>query len=448
MDKLPRGILRVTYPTADGVVIKYRVRIRSEKKGIHDRLFAKIGDAKLFLADPTAYQQAEASEAAAAQSQQIGSRTDEEIQERRTQRNFRNTHADPLLDKLFAAYLDEKAYLKTSQAWLARNRHNSLKSFLKILSRTPVENVPGGMDLRSYLMGKSPEIQRIPQKPLGELNASEVGALQIDSYIKARQREGKKRATILKELSILKRTFVRLPKLFPFAAKLDRNPVELYDKELFSAQIKAEASEAKPRRIATSNLETIEAYLGQQKNQQALWAFRLSLATAIRRAEVLELRKDQIHPTHLALTFTKTKKPRNVFLTGEAQELLKAILAQNFTPAADPKLFSLTYVNNYKIWQRMTKAHPELKGITFHTLRKEAISRAILTLAQANQNMPSLFVGAFLGVGNVERFQKEWIDPTLTQPNHDSQAGVLASVGHNNAQTTLKHYLDIASPEK
>jgi hypothetical protein len=94
----------------------------------------------------------------------------------------------------------------------------------------------------------------------------------------------------------------------------------------------------------------------------------------------------------------------------------------------------------------MVKAHPELDGVNFHRLRKEAISQAILKLTAEATNaaaVPSLFLGTFLGASNIERFQEEAIKPVLETPDHSTQGGILKSGGHSSPNTTAGHYFEI-----
>lgn len=452
MEKLPRGILRVEYQTSDGLVIKYRVRIRSTKKGQHDRLFATLKEAKLFATDPTAFLAAEAEEKAAL------APVARDTAANRAARGFKNRYGDPLLKHLFAEYLKDQMALyeakkgDTLNPWLLKNKLNSLKSFLNIIGKTAVEYLPPHLSLPAIAQ-KAPQpaagdqiATRIPQQPLEEFNFSQVTYRQINHYIRQRAATGVKQATVLKEISILKRVLGQVPHTAVYS-DLDfskwQNPCDGYNRDLVKL---CKAAGDKPRRISGDRLTTITAFLKAQKNPQALFVYELALATGMRRAEVLTLTPEQIHPNYIQLTETKTGKPRKVYLLPEAQALLKEISDQKFDPEGK-RLFTLTFGNLQKIWQRMVKANPELDGVNFHRLRKEAISQAILKLTAEATNaaaVPSLFLGTFLGASNIERFEEEAIKPLVETPNHDTQAGILTSNGHGSPNVASGHYFEIA----
>lgn len=436
--EIPKGILPVSYPLANGEEgLKYRVRIR-RKSGSYDRYFDKLSHAKAFKANPEAFlaSEAEANPPTPPERDTAGNRR---------RNHLKNQHYDPKLKNLFQSYLEEKAYLKDSNDFLARNRHNSLKSFLNVIATTRVAYLPTYKKLEDFLVrdDKGREILgRLPHEYFGEFNASQVGAIQMDSYIKTRKLDGKARATILKELSILKKVFSRINKLSPFAAGLDRNPADLYDRELLDPRTFPKKD--KPRRIASAQLATIEAYLKSQKHPEVFYVFKLALLTGLRRAEVLLLERDQIKDTYLDLVYTKTGAPRRVFLLPAAKDLLAEIQDKQFNQDG-PRLFTLTFTNLQKIWQRLQQAHPEVALINFHVLRKEAISQNIMNLV-GQANLPPLFLAQFFGASNAEKFAAEYIDP-LKEPDLSHQAGVLQSNGHKSPNTTNNHYLDIRNPD-
>lgn len=174
--------------------------------------------------------------------------------------------------------------------------------------------------------------------------------------------------TVLKEISLYSAVFT-------FAQKelflLNENP--------FFGLKKPKKPKSRNRRILQSEIEKIIAELkyevGQKpkiSSQYVAWAFLFAMETAMRRGEILAIRKKHIFSDHIHLEDTKNGESRDVPLTKQARELL-SLISHN-----DDRLIPMTE-NAFRLQFERTKAKIGLEDLHFHDTRHEAITRLVNT---------------------------------------------------------------------
>jgi integrase len=448
--KLPKNISEVEYKTAGGKVRKYQVRMQIKGEKIN-RLFDTVSEADAF---------AKACRAGGGAPQPIPPTTaptassptpSPEPQGRPSLLRFaKNPSGDPTidrdpalrqqfldnmfkkgaplsyyLDKYFQQYYAIPDGQKEKVEWRKLKQSLSLESYIRTLKNTEIRFVDPTL---AKLMPGGQEHENLPLVPLGKIFIPDLTHIAINHYIKARKDAGRKDATILKEISVLKGALNSLKHLGYGQWQTLINPVDHYDRRLLSLPAKS------AQRISPDELDRIKAQLWGCSNPEVELIFWLAYHTAMRKGEVINLRHDQLNAAgYVELTYkdTKTKTARKVYLTDTAQQLIEYILAQKFHPT---KLFKITESNFSQWWMRLSH-NGQFKHVNFHCVRKEAISQLVIALDSKNP----LIVGTFVGACNLTTFAGEYLDD---DPSIDTLAGVLKSVGHRKVQTTGKHYFD------
>lgn len=436
--KLPKNVREIEYQTAEGKVRKYQVRMQRRGEKI-TRMFDTLADAAHFAKNPTPAPTAPASPApeAAQPGRPSLLRFAKQPSGNPTIDNdpvLRQQYLDSLLNKGFPLqyYLDR--YFKENHAipddqkantaWLKVKQSQSTESFFRTIGSTKIHFIDPTLAklMPSQLQSYDPNSPRLTV--FGQLFIPDINHIAINEYIKARKALGRADSTILREITLLSKVFSNLKHLGYQYADLV-NPCDHYNRELLKIPHKT------ARRISEDEMDRIKGQLWQCSNPQVSEIFFLALATAMRRGEIINLRKEQINPAgYIELTYkdTKTKEARKVYLTDDAKHLLEYIMEQDYHPT---RLFSITFTNFEKWWQRMQ--HDGGFDVNFHSVRKESISRLVLALDTSNP----LIVGEFLGVGNIKTFADEYMEP---EPEIGTMAGVMRSIGHKRMNTTSKHY--------
>ena len=96
------------------------------------------------------------------------------------------------------------------------------------------------------------------------------------------------------------------------------------------------------------------------------------METAMRRGEILSIRKKHMFDDHIHLENTKNGESRDVPLTRQARELL-SLISHN-----DDRLIPMTE-NAFRLQFERTKAKIGLSDLHFHDTRHEAITRLVNT---------------------------------------------------------------------
>jgi integrase len=149
----------------------------------------------------------------------------------------------------------------------------------------------------------------------------------------------------------------------------------------------------------------------------------MSLLTACRRSEIVNLEWSQIKENYIQLIHTKSGRPRKVYLTLQAKELLKTIEKKQ------ERLFTYTLAGFDGSFVKFMKNN-NLSHIHFHDFRRESISRFIEQIGSDN----SILITEILGFANVKRFEENHI--TNSSVSISTEEDLLKSIGHSNKQTT------------
>lgn len=148
----------------------------------------------------------------------------------------------------------------------------------------------------------------------------------------------------------------------------------------FAKLAKPEMPKSRNRRITDSEIQTVldaSTYkLGtvpKQTQHYVAWCFVFAVHTAMRRGEILGIKKTDIKDGYIHLPKTKNGEARNVPLTPIAKEMLTWIEHD------DAMLIPLSLDSFKKSWQRVQKK-ANIDDLTFHDTRHEAISRMVKDL--------------------------------------------------------------------
>lgn len=135
---------------------------------------------------------------------------------------------------------------------------------------------------------------------------------------------------------------------------------------------KPQASTPRERRLRPGEEERLLDVAADLKNDYLGHAISLALETAMRRGEILNIKKDHLFadPARLRIPKTKTGHPRTIPLSNRALDVLEQRERLNI----NGQMFGIT-PNAFRLsWQRLIK-RAQLKDLRFHDLRHEAISR-------------------------------------------------------------------------
>jgi integrase len=129
------------------------------------------------------------------------------------------------------------------------------------------------------------------------------------------------------------------------------------------------------RRIRRLEQTEYEKLMTSCKSNRAFWCPIIDFAihTAMRRGELLSITWDMVHIDKKTITLppeiTKTNRERNVPLQPRAIEIL-----QNLPRSFNGKVFPIGIKNFERSWRAICK-RAQIKGLRFHDLKREAVSR-------------------------------------------------------------------------
>ena len=133
--------------------------------------------------------------------------------------------------------------------------------------------------------------------------------------------------------------------------------------------------EENPRRVRRLEQGEYEKLMSSCKMNRAFWCPIIDFAihSAMRRGELLEITWDMVHIDKKYITLppeiTKTKRSRNVPLQPKALEILRSI-----PRSLNGRVFPIGIKNFERSWTAICK-RSNIKGLRFHDLKREAISR-------------------------------------------------------------------------
>lgn len=186
-------------------------------------------------------------------------------------------------------------------------------------------------------------------------------------------------------------------------------------KELFLLDNNPWASVKKPvkpkprnRRIRDDEVKTllesldyVEGRIPTLPEHYVAWGFLFALETAMRRGEILGIKKTDIFERHVHLPKTKNGDARNVPLTKKALALIELI--QHDEPRIIPQS-----ENAFRLMWERRKTKVGLDDIHFHDARHEAITRFV-----NNQKLPVEVLAKVTGHKNIKMLVNTYYNPDV-----------------------------------
>lgn len=206
----------------------------------------------------------------------------------------------------------------------------------------------------------------LQKREIANLYLAQIRAKHVADFIKEREAEGRKPNTIRLDLAILSR-------LFEVAAtdwgmESLSNPVQRARKPKLDP---GRTRRLQPAPEGIEDAKSEEKRLLDECGEKFRPVVQFALATAMRRAEIAELRWKNVDLKGKTLYLAKTKNmsERTVPLSPEALGVLKGLPLNIFGSVFGMSPNAITIA-----MRRATKA-AEIEGLTFHDLRHEATSR-------------------------------------------------------------------------
>lgn len=416
---LPRGIQELTRKNKDGTpVTKYRVQI-SRKNLKQDRLFESLDEAIEFL---------NACKSITGQNQILLL----EEQKKKEQQIIQDFITNPNLNEYIKAYIQDyvdprykDCDSKTAEGKIKLRNKASVIGFYSTIKKTIINERAD----EQFPISKIFYVNYEGKKAFGLFKPKQITEIEINECIKARRNVGIKPISIQREITAISNLFNKLKYLDPELKNL-RNPTRDYDRDLLKSS--GNMVTKKVHRITDADKIKFFEVLDKYPNPELGWISKLMLFTAMRRTEAVLLKWSQVFEKYIYLEHTKSGKPRIVYLTPEAKELLKSIPKKE----GEDRLFNYQVLGFDSNFYRVMEEN-ELKHIKIHGLRKEAISGFIELIGASN----SLLISEFLGFASVRKIE-EHIDNQIPA-GLSTQAELLRSVGHSNSAVTQNHYFSL-----
>ncbi|HCF2412890.1 site-specific integrase [Pseudomonas aeruginosa] len=265
----------------------------------------------------------------------------------------------PTLSATFDTKAEAQRWAAEIEGDMSRSRFVDTRAAMRTTLGKALEQYE--REISEHKKGASQERGRIRRwlaHPLSAKGLGEITPSDLAEYRDSRLKDGASPSTVRLDLAIISH-------LYTIAAKEWRlegltNPC----KNLRMPK----GSRARERRPTTMELRKIYAEAAKLHPELPV-IIELAADTAMRRSELLLLRREQIRDKVAVLEDTKNGERRSVPLSSRARELLKSLPAR-----IDGKVFSLApnTVSNY--FPKACEA-AGVSGLTFHDLRHEATSR-------------------------------------------------------------------------
>ena len=410
---LPRGVLSVMWKNSDGSKsIRYRVRIiRKDFKA--DQYFDTPEAAIEFLA---------------ASKSKVG-RGDIEKQSK-ARIALKAFQVAPTLSFFFGAY--KTRYGTAPEDATAVKKRNAKALEYQLESIKAVE-----LPYRAGYQADTATIRTLltyDKKKFGDFKLEEITPQTATDFIDERLKVVAP-ASVQRQVNIIQSFFEKLRHIDPeSAARVPENPFKKADKSrLKNANQKRDV---RLEDFGEKAEEKLFAELAKCQNPDMTRIVALTLATGMRRSEVLFLTWERVRITQNFIVLDDTKTtPRKVYLTEEAKAILSTIKGDK---EAFGRLFSYTLEGFSTNWQRVIE-RAKLQGFRFHDLRREFISRLVEMLASPS----ALAVSETVGLSDVRHVQKQYVEPDQTRRifrrGVKSETDLLNVVGHTTAQTTKRY---------
>ena len=417
ISNLPRGIQLLQWVNQSDNSIQNRYRVRIIRKDLKaDRVFDDLEEAKEFL-----------NLSKVTKGKEIIFNISEEERKKKEDEKLRNFYAETLgnppleiyINKFISTYVDTRE----QETYLQKRNTYNIKCFYRLICNAEIEHKTSDQHFNPVSMMHM--IQGSAKKRFGSIPLSEIDFTTINAFIRAELTTGKKKSSVARAVSLLSKFFTKLKHINP-ALRDFPNPCVQYDKELL-----ANANGKREYRLSDEEeLKLMEA-LNKRKSPEMKNIVLLSLYTAMRRSEILTLTWNQIRENYIQLTHTKSGRPRKVWLTTEAKEILKSIPKK---PNTD-KIFTYSITGFEGSFTKMKEAIG-LKHMRFHDLRRESISRLVERVGTKN----SILLTEILGMASVRKFHENYLQDIPMPPSTEEAISKLA--GHSNLEET-KGYFNI-----
>lgn len=178
----------------------------------------------------------------------------------------------------------------------------------------------------------------------------------------------------------------------------------------FLSLAKPSMPKARNRRITDDDIQAVltagnykQGQTPTQTQQYVAWAFLFAIHTAMRRGEILGIRKSDIKDGYVHLPKTKNGEARNVPLTPKARDMISWISHDS------NKLIPLDENAFKKSWQRVQKK-ANLDDLNFHDTRHEAISRFVKDL-----KLPVETLAKVTGHKDIKTLINTYYNPTIDE---------------------------------
>lgn len=413
--RLPRGIHIVKWKNSSGET-SIRYRVRTQVNGVKEnRLFTTFEEAKEFL---LLFKSKLGRE-------KIYSLTEEE---RKQSELYKDILTNPTLGMLIDKYVEDYFPISPTEEHNTRRYKGSIRSFYKTIKQT---KIPAPTPLGEvYIFEK---YLQAPEKQIANIKPEEFTLKCIDDYIRARRKKGIKGISIERELTHFSNFFKALKRtqqyksISNFAVEFDRTLLNSYKKEDNKAKQRKKA-------MTPEELENYLSLLDKAENPDLKLIVVLSLATAMRRSEIVDLKWEQVdfEDNIIYLPTTKGGYAREVVLTNEAKEIL--LHKKEHSPNQTGKVFSYKTYSGFAASYRNICERFDI-NVNFHRLRAEAFTRFFNALGS---NGSDTMLAKFLGIRNVSKFIQSHKPKTYSL---DTEQDIIKSGGHKSTQITYNNYL-------
>lgn len=333
------------------------------------------------------------------------------------------------IDRYIEKYINPKYAnidLKTDEGKFKFRNYKSTKSFFNQIKATEIKKAGG----KEWELSKLIYQHIDGKKKFGDFKPSEITEFEINEFITELLKNGLKPISVQRYLTHISNVFKKVRYLNPDLKSL-RNPCLDYDRDLLKEH--GNLITKKPFRFTDEDKKKLFEELEKYSNPELKWIIELMLFTALRRSEVVLLKWSQISENSIYLTYTKSGRPRTVYLIPQAKELLKSIPKR---PNED-RIFSYSVLGfDGSLVKFMERIGIKTKS---HGFRKESISNFIEEIGAGN----SLLIATFLGLASVKKLEETIDKEHILNPNLSTQADVLKSVGHQNSSVTQNHYFSL-----
>jgi integrase len=401
MPTLPRGIQEISWTNKDGSITKkYKVRISRKGMPKQNKNFDDLEEAKEFLALSKVKK-----------GQEIIYKITEEERQANSNKKLRSLITMYNFGDFVNLYIENNLsptdeQLKDETELQKRNRRNKLSFYNTICNTLVYEH-----SKREYILMRDFPILSITN-------------LEINSYIKERLKTVKP-ISVTREITYISNVFADLYQLTPvrMIAELP-NPCKSYDKKLLKNRtVKREIP------ISPEEQDKLFKLLSERDSKEMYNIARLSVLTSLRRSEIITLTWSQIKGNYIQLIFTKSGRPRKVYIDKTAQEFIASLPKKEGTD----RVFSYSIAGFGKMFAEWLIKNG-FKNLRFHDLRRIAITNKVNEIGASN----SLFITEFLGIQSMKKFEDAYIDKQAEEPK--TQAEQLKSIGHSYSQTTKIYY--------